>query len=236
MEWLLTTANWFGSALCHQWDSHSFIIDGVPLCLCARCTGMYLGAVLTLACLALRTREMVRMPRAPYLMAFLVFFVLWAGDGVNSYLTTVRGAPFLYQPQNLIRVVTGTLMGIVLGTLIFIILNSLLKPIPANRIISPLFTRAREFLILLALAAIVVVFILSQWDWLLYPLTALMLFAMLAVNTSMWLAITSSLSTNPTQPTVLRRNLLLAFGITFLLLNAIALARLYSGISFEPLI
>lgn len=231
---LLWAANWIGSVLCHQWDSHSYIINGVPLCLCARCTGMFLGALLALVYLAVTTRGFVRMPRRPYLAVFLIFFVLWAGDGVNSYLTTLSGAPFLYPPQNLLRLTTGTLMGIGLGSLAFVILNLLLRPIPKGITIPPLYERASNFLILLGLGAILVMTIQSQRDWLLYPLTALMLFAMLAVMTTFWAGILSSLSMQPSQPVTVRRTVLIAFGMTLLVLNAMALVRAFSGLVIEP--
>lgn len=234
MDWVLQLADWFGSALCHQWNSHSYIINGIPLCLCARCTGTYLGVLLTLGFLAARTRGIVRAPRAPYLAAFIVFFLLWAGDGTNSYLTSLRGAPFLYPPQNLLRVTTGILMGLGLGTLMFLILNSVLYPFTPGAEIPPLFARARDFFVLLVLAGIVVAVIQSQFDWLLIPLNALLLVAIFAVNTVIWLAFSSSMSAKPREPAVLRRNILLSFLLALLVLNALALARVWSGISMEP--
>ncbi len=234
MEELLAVANWFGSGLCHQWDSHSYSINGVPLCLCARCTGTYLGVLLTLVVLALRTRGRVQMPRAPYLFAFVIFFVMWAGDGVNSLLSSMRGAPFLYPPQNLFRLTTGMLMGIALGSLAFVILNSLLTSPALDKAVPPLFTRGREFVLLLALGAGTVALINTQWDWLLYPVTTMLLVAMVGVNSIIWFGFLSSLYANPTERTVMRRNLVLSLILTLVLLSGIALSRLMSGVTYEP--
>jgi uncharacterized membrane protein len=50
--WIVSTPDGFmnkvdavGYAVCHRIFSHSFIINGRPMPLCARCTGMYLGAL-----------------------------------------------------------------------------------------------------------------------------------------------------------------------------------------------
>lgn len=236
MDGLLAAANWIGSALCHQWDSHSYIINGVPLCLCARCTGMYLGALLTLGYLLIRTHGIVQMPRAPYLFAFVLFFAVWAGDGANSYVSALQGAPFLYTPQNWIRLTTGMLMGIGLGSLVYVILNLLLKPIHKSTAIPPLYARPRDFWILLALAAILVLIVASRWSELLYPLTFFLLVAMLVVNTAFWLGILSALATQPSQPAVFRRNVLIAFAVTLLILNLMAYARTLMSFPPEPLI
>ena len=53
---LLTTADWSGYALCHRITERSFTINGRQFPLCARCTGMYLGAALTIVVLFLAGR------------------------------------------------------------------------------------------------------------------------------------------------------------------------------------
>ncbi|MEP7357390.1 MAG: DUF2085 domain-containing protein, partial [Anaerolineales bacterium] len=45
---LLGKANAIGYAICHRIVSHSFLIAGEAMPLCARCTGIYLGALLGL--------------------------------------------------------------------------------------------------------------------------------------------------------------------------------------------
>ncbi len=85
MDWIISLAHWFGSAVCHQWPAHSYFIAGVELPLCARCTGMYLGALLTILYHTWRHPRAIGMPRPWVLVAMVLFFVMWGGDGVNSF-------------------------------------------------------------------------------------------------------------------------------------------------------
>lgn len=228
MDLIVQLARWFGSAVCHQWVSHSYTIGGMPLCLCARCTGMYLGALLTIGYLKWCSPRAAQLPRVPYLVAFLLFFSAWAGDGANSFLTELWGAPFLYQPQNLLRLVTGTLMGIALGSLLTMMLNSTLYRDPAPK---PLFTHARDFFTLLLLAVLLVVVVNSQVDLLWYPLAALMLAAILIVNASVWTAFAAGFMRAATRPRDLLRPVAVGATIAVVLLSAIALARVLMGIA-----
>lgn len=227
MDWLLNAANWFGSAVCHQWDSHSYIIAGAPLCLCARCTGMYLGGLLTLTYLAVRKPRASQFPKLPYIVAMIVFFFLWAGDGVNSFASEMLGQPFLYEPQNILRLITGALMGISLGSLLFVMLNSNLYRNPFSK---PIFENAADFLILLALIGVLVLLVNSQMDWLLYPLSALMLAAIIVLNASIWTALAASFFRAVMQPRELLPRFAVGVLIALLLLDALALGRYALGV------
>ena len=46
-----------GYAVCHQLEERSFCVHGVCSPLCARCTGMYLGAMLSLGYQAFQGRK-----------------------------------------------------------------------------------------------------------------------------------------------------------------------------------
>jgi|SRR5581483_933733 uncharacterized membrane protein len=228
MDWLLDAANWFGSAVCHQWDSHSYFIAGVPLCLCARCTGMYLGGLMTVAYLALRKPRAAQAPRIPYIIALMIFFLLWAGDGVNSFMSEVLRRPFLYEPQNVLRLITGTLMGITLGSLLYLMLNANLyrelnpKPIYAN---------AFDFLFVLACGAAIVVVVNSQAPFLLYPLSALLLIAIIALHASIWTALVGSFMRVVTRRRELVTRFVVGGSAALVLLNALAFGRVLLGIA-----
>lgn len=227
MDWLLNTANWFGSAVCHQWDSHSYLIAGTPLCLCARCTGMYLGGLLTMAFLAWRNPRAAQLPRLPYLIALALFFFLWAGDGVNSFASEMLGRPFLYEPQNSLRLITGTLMGITLGSFLYLMLNSNLY---RDRYAPRVFEHARDFFMLCALALGLVLLVNSQMDWLLYPLSAFMLVAILVLNLSIWTAFAASFMRVVTRRDELLPRFAIGALVALLLLNAMALGRYALGV------
>lgn len=228
MDWLLDAANWFGSAVCHQWDSHSYFIANVPLCLCARCTGMYLGGLMTLTYLAVRKPRAAQFPRVPYLVAMILFFFLWAGDGVNSFASELVGHPFLYEPQNVLRLITGTLMGISLGSLVYLMLNSNLYRAPNP---APIYANAFDFGLLVVLAGGLVFAVNSQADFLLYPLSALMLAAVIVLNASVWTALAASFMRVVTQRRQVWSRVVIGGGLAMLLLNGLAFGRVLLGIA-----
>ncbi|MCD6518573.1 MAG: DUF2085 domain-containing protein [Anaerolineae bacterium] len=61
-----TTIHFLLSGICHQLPSHSLYLQGHPLPLCARCTGTYLGLVLTFLLLRLWPRASQPIAHAPY--------------------------------------------------------------------------------------------------------------------------------------------------------------------------
>jgi uncharacterized membrane protein len=157
-----------GYAVCHRIADRSFVFGGQQLPLCARCSGTFLGVLLTLATLTLagRTRAS-RLPPARVLIVLACFFLFWAFDGLNSYLTLFPGAPHLYEPQNWLRLTTGMLNGLVLGTLIFSIFQFALWQAPRPQ---PVIEGLGELAGLVALAALLVGLVLTENPRLLYPL------------------------------------------------------------------
>jgi uncharacterized membrane protein len=105
--------------VCHQIPSHSLQVGGVPLPLCARDTGTYLGLIMAMAAiLALRRSRASLLPSRPLLAILAGFFLAWAADGANSYLALL-GLAHAYEPSNALRLLTGTLEGIALLLLIW---------------------------------------------------------------------------------------------------------------------
>lgn len=121
-------AIWFLlSGLCHQMPEHSLIFGGRALPLCARCTGLFTGAVLT----ALTLWAMGQGRRAGFptrrLGALMGAFALgWLVDSANSFLSYWRGQPFLYMPSNALRLATGLGMGFGVGVLLYSITHQVL--------------------------------------------------------------------------------------------------------------
>jgi uncharacterized membrane protein len=187
--WLISLAHWFGSAVCDQLVAHSYTFGGVVLPLCARCTGMYLGALVTLGFHAWRHPRAVGLPRPWMLLALVLFFFAWAGDGVNSFLSVIPAAPHLYPPANILRLITGTLMGISVGSFTFVMFNTSVWSAPNP---DSIFESRSEFFVLLGLGAVIVVAVQSEWLPLLYPLTLLSLAAILILHTGLMAAIVAS--------------------------------------------
>jgi uncharacterized membrane protein len=182
----------FGAGVCGQIPSHSFVIGGRQLPLCARCTGTYLGALLGFWGLAaLRRWRASGLPPSEVLASLVGFIVLWGIDGLNSFLALFPNAPHLYEPHNLWRLITGVLQGLALSIIVYPIFNFLLwKEAKTERVIR----NSRELGYLLIPAALLVWIVQTQAPSLLYPLSILSILGVLAmltlVNTMIVLIVT----------------------------------------------
>jgi len=116
---LLGKADSLGYAVCHRIDLRSFQLNMRQLPLCARCTGMYLGAVIGLVFQSIGGQR--RGGNPPWkVIAVLGFFVVAFGvDGVNSFLALILQRGLLYEPNNTLRLFTGTGMGLAIAAAIY---------------------------------------------------------------------------------------------------------------------
>ena len=124
--WLLSTppgllgkADAIGYAVCHRIDLRSFHLGERTLPLCARCTGMHLGALLGLTFQYIIGRRRAGMPPTRVLIPTGFLAVAFALDGLNSFASLIPGIPTLYAPNNQLRLLTGTGMGIAIACLLF---------------------------------------------------------------------------------------------------------------------
>ena len=121
---IIGKANAIGYAICHRIASHSFLIDGVPMPLCARCTGIYLGMMTGLLILIASGRRRVsKIPPTSVSVVLGLFVVLMGIDGVNSYTTLIPGLPHLYEPDNTLRLITGLLCGLAMINFVYPVFN-----------------------------------------------------------------------------------------------------------------
>ncbi len=180
---LLTKADIVGSAVCHRWVAHSFVIGGRQLPLCARCTGTFVGALMGFLGhgIVLRRRRAACFP-SPFILTILIgFMLLWAADGVNSFMGVFPNLPHLYTAQNWLRLATGALNGLAMSALVYPVFNSTLWRQPAlERSIRNL----PDLGVLVLLEAGLVGLVLTQWAWLLYPLALLSAAGVLTLLTS----------------------------------------------------
>jgi uncharacterized membrane protein len=124
-----------GYAVCHRITQRSFVIDNAQLPVCARDTGMFGAALLGVLVLALyRPTRATGFARKNLAWVFVLFFVAWGFDGVNSYLVLLRGEPLLYPPRNWLRLATGAFMGIALAAHVVPLFNQAVwaQPNPAE--------------------------------------------------------------------------------------------------------
>lgn len=167
---LLDKADRAAYAVCHRLADHSFVIGGRQLPLCARCSGTYLGALAGLAVLVLLGRgKSGRFPSRPQLLVLGAFMLVWAIDGTNSFLS-LMGWPHLYEPNNLLRLVTGTLEGIAIAAVLLPALNLTLwrKPGPQRSVGNWL-----DLVWLLAGGGVMILAVSSEMNALLFPLALL---------------------------------------------------------------
>ena len=172
---LLDKADRAAYAVCHRIGDRSFFVAGRQLPLCARCSGTYLGALAGLVVLAARGHGRARdLPGRRYLLALGLFFLAWGFDGANSYLTFFPGLPHLYEPHNLLRLITGTLEGLAISALLLPVFNltlwsaaGLAEGADARQ---PSIAGWPDLAWLLVGGALVVAIVSSEWDPLLYPL------------------------------------------------------------------
>jgi uncharacterized membrane protein len=124
---VLGKADAVGYAICHRIAERSFHVHDRPLPLCARCTGIYLGVMTGLTVFAARRRlKASELPPVKVLAALMLWGALYAADGLNSYLTFFDAYTPLYQPNNTLRLITGTGFGLAMITVVLPAFNSLL--------------------------------------------------------------------------------------------------------------
>lgn len=108
---VLGKADAIGYAVCHRIAVRSFFFGERQFPLCSRCSGMYLGA---LGALLFQWKDHRRggMPALKINVVLGLFLVFFGIDGINSYLHFFPDVPGLYQPQNWLRLLTGTGVGL----------------------------------------------------------------------------------------------------------------------------
>jgi len=165
---LLGKADAIGYAVCHRIDLRSFHLGDRQIPLCARCSGMYLGAMLGLAYQWIIGRRRTGIPSWKIIVPTSLFVIAFILDGVNSFLSLFPGAPQIYQPNNTLRLLTGTGMGLAIAILLYPAFNAsvwrLIDPRPAM-------TSFRSFVILIVIAIGLDLLVLLENPVILYPLS-----------------------------------------------------------------
>jgi uncharacterized membrane protein len=132
----------------------------MPMPLCARCTGIYLGVIVSffIAVAAGRVKAS-KLPSLRVGIPLALFVVAMGLDGVNSYIHLFPGGTGVYEPHNWMRLVTGMFCGVSMFNLVFPIFNRLIwKDAQEERTINNL----RELGGICLICAIVIVLVLTE--------------------------------------------------------------------------
>ena len=182
---LLGKADGIGYAVCHRIDHRSFHIFERQLPLCARCTGEFNAAAITLIFLGFISRKRSSMAPKGILAILTVFFLAFGIDGSNSYLYLLKqtnegflpNIPNIYIPNNTLRLLTGSGMGIAMASILFPVVN---QTIWRNTDDRPVLAW-KEFGGLLGIILLVALGILSEQPVVLYPIAFLSVLGVVAL-------------------------------------------------------
>jgi uncharacterized membrane protein len=171
---LLGKADAIGYAVCHRIDARSFHIGSRQLPLCARCSGMYLGAVIGLAYQMVFARKRSGTPYWSVIIPLALFVLAFGIDGTNSYLYLIKetypGAlariPNLYVPNNTLRLLTGSGMGLGIAAMLFPAFNQTIWKDADDRRVFP---DLKAFAPLFGLTLLLNLLVLTEKPVVLYP-------------------------------------------------------------------
>ena len=183
--WFLNTpaglfgkADAIGYAVCHRIGERSFHIGSTQLPLCARCSGMYLGAVTGLVFQSIIGWKRMNIPHWSILAVLAVLVVAFGIDGSNSYLALLKQVspgifpkiPNLYVPNNTLRLLTGSGMGLGMAVMLFPAFN---QTVWADGEEKPAISGWKVFGLLLGIQVILDLLVLTESQIVLYPLAML---------------------------------------------------------------
>lgn len=163
---LLGKADAVGYAVCHQISARSFHIHDRALPMCARCSGMFIGAMLGLVYQAAQGRK-GKMPPILVMILLGIMALAWALDGANSFTMLIPGFPSVYETQNWTRLVTGTGMGLALSA---ILLPSFIQTVFSFWKEESALGNWKQVTGVILIAAGLDFLILLEIPWILYPL------------------------------------------------------------------
>lgn len=182
---VLGKADSIGYAICHRIDERSFQLGDRQLPLCARCTGEFYAAAITLIFLAIVSPKRSGMPGWKLGVPLLLFLAAFGIDGTNSYIyllkTTAAGSldniPNLYIPNNTLRLFTGSGMGIALASILYPAFNqSVWKDAVTERALD-----WKKLGILAVIILVIDLAVLTENDFVLYPIAILSALGVLAL-------------------------------------------------------
>lgn len=182
---LLGKADAIGYAICHRLDERSFHIGERQLPLCARCTGEFYAAGISLLFFAIVSPRKSGMPGWKLGAPLLFLLASFGIDGANSFFylfkQTAGGAldqiPNLYIPNNTLRLLTGSGMGIALASVLYPAFNqSAWKDVEPDRALN-----WKKMGLLTGTILLIDLAVLTEHPIVLYPIAILSVLGVLAL-------------------------------------------------------
>ena len=182
---LLGKADAIGYAICHRIDERSFHVGNRQLPLCARCTGEFYAAAISLLFFTIFSPKKSGMPGWRLGLPLLLFLAAFGIDGSNSFLYLLKqtsgGAldqiPNLYMPNNTLRLLTGSGMGIALASVLYPAFNqSAWKNADPERALT-----WKKLGILIGIIFLIDLLVLTEQPVVLYPIAILSVLGVLAL-------------------------------------------------------
>jgi uncharacterized membrane protein len=188
---LLGKADSVGYAVCHRIDERSFHIGTRQLPLCARCTGMYLGAMTGLVFQMIMGRKRDRIPHWSVLVVLGILTAVFGVDGANSYLYLIKSIqpgvlaniPNLYVPNNTLRILTGSGMGLAMSVMLFPAFN---QTVWANGVEKRIFPDLRPFALVMGITILLDLLMLTGSPIVLYPVAFISTIGVLVLLTMVY--------------------------------------------------
>jgi uncharacterized membrane protein len=193
--WLLYTppgilgkADAVGYAVCHRIDERSFQIFERAMPLCSRCSGMYLGALVGILFQAVWSGKRSGYPPMKLVPVLALLLGAFAFDGINSFLHLIGIEIGPYEPENWLRLVTGTGMGLVIAVGVVPGFNQTAWADFDDR---PALPGWKALAALLGLGLAVILLVLTENPLVLYPLalasSATVVLLLSTIYTMVWL-------------------------------------------------
>jgi len=188
---LLGKADAVGYAVCHRISERSFHIGTRQLPLCARCTGMYLGAMTGLVFQMIVGRKRDRIPHWSVLVVLGILTAAFGVDGANSYLYLIKSIqpgvlaniPNLYVPNNTLRILTGSGMGLAMSVMLFPAFN---QTVWADGVEKRIFPDLRLFALVMSITLALDLLTLTGSPIVLYPVAFISTLGVLVLLTMVY--------------------------------------------------
>ena len=117
-----------GSVVCHQLPSRSFYLWAAQMPVCARCTGIYIGAAAAAVVATIRLRQKIRL-KPPFDTSAYEARVMLTIAALPTALTLIYEWTTRDTPSNAIRALAGVPLG---AAVALVIVNTLRSPVEAR--------------------------------------------------------------------------------------------------------